>query len=45
MEKTRIDLNLESVQVREQRLGAITSWSGESAAKLVNLAECGGLKD
>ena len=45
MSKTSVNLGIEAVQVREQRLGAITTWNGSSAAELVELSKCGGLKD
>lgn len=45
MSKTNVNLDIETVQVREQRLGAITTWHGESAAELVEKSACGGLKD
>ena len=45
MNKTNVNLDIESVEVREQRLGAITSWHGKSAAELVEQALCGSLKE
>lgn len=45
MSQTAVKLDLESVQVREQRLGAITAWQGGSASKLLEEVKCGCLKD